>query len=45
MAKRRTIVKKTRRDDQGRKTTTDVKIYDENGKKIHESEKKRYRDR
>ena len=45
MAKKRTIVTKTHRDDKGRKTTTDVKIYDKNGKKTHESKKKRHRDR
>ena len=45
MAKKRTIVTKTARDDKGRKTTTHVKIYDKNGKKIHETKKKRDRDR
>ena len=45
MAKKRTIVTKTHRDDKGRKKTTNVKIYDKNGKKTHESEKKRHRDR
>ena len=46
MAKGRIIVKKTSRDDKGRKTEVNVKAYDKkSGKKIHESQKKYYRDK